>query len=156
MIAQPGKSETKKVDEMRLLHEVQNLVAQGGAAKIKCNKHLILKDRENHIFLVALPSQEWLVQSSLFVNRFQYVLHRQFDQLVFKAADAQRSTFIASRFRDVAAPFRLGMVPHPFQPSRQVCKIGLQAVPVPLLGDAIYPHRLPGSASKQARRWSTS
>ena len=39
---------------MRLLHEVQNLVAQGGAAKIKCNKHLILKDRENHIFLDPL------------------------------------------------------------------------------------------------------
>ena len=38
----------------RLLHEVQNLVAQGGAAKIKCNKHLILKDRENHIFLDPL------------------------------------------------------------------------------------------------------
>nr|VFK69316.1 MAG: hypothetical protein BECKUNK1418G_GA0071005_13581 [Candidatus Kentron sp. UNK]VFK73880.1 MAG: hypothetical protein BECKUNK1418H_GA0071006_13411 [Candidatus Kentron sp. UNK] len=39
---------------MRLLHEVQNLVVQGGAAKIKCNKHLILKDRENHIFLDPL------------------------------------------------------------------------------------------------------
>nr|VFK36462.1 MAG: hypothetical protein BECKSD772F_GA0070984_10022 [Candidatus Kentron sp. SD]VFK39086.1 MAG: hypothetical protein BECKSD772E_GA0070983_10022 [Candidatus Kentron sp. SD]VFK77789.1 MAG: hypothetical protein BECKSD772D_GA0070982_10023 [Candidatus Kentron sp. SD] len=39
---------------MRLLHEVQNLVAQGGATKIKCNKHLILKDRENHIFLDPL------------------------------------------------------------------------------------------------------
>nr|VFK06122.1 MAG: hypothetical protein BECKLPF1236A_GA0070988_1000142 [Candidatus Kentron sp. LPFa]VFK22576.1 MAG: hypothetical protein BECKLPF1236C_GA0070990_100019 [Candidatus Kentron sp. LPFa] len=52
--------------DKRLLHEVQNLVAQGGTAKIKCNKYLILKDRENHIFLrsVALPSQEWLVQSS--------------------------------------------------------------------------------------------
>ena len=35
----------------------------------------------------------------LFVNRFQYVLYRQFDQLVFKTADAQRSTFFASRFR---------------------------------------------------------
>nr|VFK14503.1 MAG: N-6 DNA Methylase [Candidatus Kentron sp. LPFa] len=33
---------------------MQNLVAQGGAAKIKCNKHLILKDRENHIFLDPL------------------------------------------------------------------------------------------------------
>ena len=29
-------------------------MAQGGATKIKCNKHLILKDRENHIFLDPL------------------------------------------------------------------------------------------------------
>nr|VFK27647.1 MAG: hypothetical protein BECKLPF1236A_GA0070988_105942 [Candidatus Kentron sp. LPFa] len=42
------------VNIRRLLHEVQNLVAQGGATKIKCNKHLILKDRENHIFLDPL------------------------------------------------------------------------------------------------------
>nr|VFK18239.1 MAG: hypothetical protein BECKLPF1236A_GA0070988_101932 [Candidatus Kentron sp. LPFa]VFK32785.1 MAG: hypothetical protein BECKLPF1236C_GA0070990_101812 [Candidatus Kentron sp. LPFa] len=46
----------------RLLHKVQNLVAQGGAAKIGSNKYLILKDRENHIFLDPLPSQGWLVQ----------------------------------------------------------------------------------------------
>nr|VFK13391.1 MAG: 3-deoxy-D-arabinoheptulosonate-7-phosphate synthase [Candidatus Kentron sp. LPFa]VFK29441.1 MAG: 3-deoxy-D-arabinoheptulosonate-7-phosphate synthase [Candidatus Kentron sp. LPFa] len=36
------------------MREAQNLVAQGGAAKIKCNKHLIFKDRENHIFLDPL------------------------------------------------------------------------------------------------------
>nr|VFK11237.1 MAG: 3-deoxy-D-arabinoheptulosonate-7-phosphate synthase [Candidatus Kentron sp. LPFa] len=36
------------------MREAQNLVAQGGAAKIKCNKYLILKDRENHIFFDPL------------------------------------------------------------------------------------------------------
>nr|VFK20360.1 MAG: hypothetical protein BECKLPF1236B_GA0070989_12083 [Candidatus Kentron sp. LPFa] len=40
-----------------LLFRYLNLVAQGGAAKIKCNQYLILKDRENHIFLDPLLCQ---------------------------------------------------------------------------------------------------
>nr|VFK08751.1 MAG: hypothetical protein BECKLPF1236A_GA0070988_1002015 [Candidatus Kentron sp. LPFa]VFK25860.1 MAG: hypothetical protein BECKLPF1236C_GA0070990_1002615 [Candidatus Kentron sp. LPFa] len=49
-----GDEALNMIVNLRLLHEAQNLVAQGGTTKIKCNKHLILKDRENHIFLDPL------------------------------------------------------------------------------------------------------
>nr|VFK11069.1 MAG: hypothetical protein BECKLPF1236A_GA0070988_1004812 [Candidatus Kentron sp. LPFa]VFK27409.1 MAG: hypothetical protein BECKLPF1236C_GA0070990_1004612 [Candidatus Kentron sp. LPFa] len=73
-------------DSLRLLHEVQNLVAQGGATKIKCNKHLILKDRENHIFLDPLLCRArdgsckvlslFISRSALRMDRVLTVLHK--------------------------------------------------------------------------------
>ena len=78
------------------------------------------------------------VQKVLLVDGLQHLAHGVLDHLVLERRDANRPC-LPLGLGDVDTSDRLMAVPLGLQPRVQVLEVGLQVLPVLLLGDPIHP-----------------